>query len=167
MKKSLTLFVFCISIFNFYAHSQTEQLCDRKGPTISNDRIMLEVYSTVRIAKQKGLPESVLTKLEKDYGVVRKEFNDLYLKMSKDLSIFDSRRKICQKYSGEIEGLITKAKRYNQSVYSALNVSPPASVGVDDIIQIIDWIWKLGEGLEEIRQKQFYKALEWMEWKEI
>lgn len=156
-----------ILILNLAGLNASAQDCSKSGPKNSNDKIKQKVYKAVQTVKAQKPADTTVARLKKGYNELKDAFNNLHEKMSEDLTLFNTREAVCNRYKPELIQLKEKADNYTKEVFATLKTTPPASVGGDDIIQVIEFIWKVGEKLTELKRKAFLKALKWKEWDEI
>ncbi len=167
--KTLNLLLLIVLIsFNGFAQSDVTYDCtDKKIVLKNNQRIKETVEKSVLIVKEsKSLSAADVKKFEEQYKEIQTGFNKVYEKMKGDIKALKRKRKICEKYGSELNGLVQKSTKFNADVLKAVNPDVKASGTIDFLILLFGFLEKLIDANDE-RAEQFYKDVAWKDWSEI
>jgi len=165
MKKNF-LFLCLALVCGQCLYSQQVLDCkNKKEVSATNQRIKDKVvrYSGyVKKATSAQLSDEDKKSLRNEYEGLQEAFNGLFKNMTDDLKNFASKRKICERYGSQLQDLVQKGEDYVTKIDQKLKLKT-AGFGADDLLAIIDWIFKKrGENAD-----QFMKDMQWPDWDAI
>lgn len=163
---TLISILFMLSLSVSFSQERTLNCQDRsavnvKARDIKNDVIRNSGF--VKKAEIAQLNNEKKNNYQKQYELLRSDFNALYDKMKDDAqNRLASKKKICRRYGAKLEELVNKAQEYNKNINSDLNLQA-FGVGIDDLLALIQLILEnRKENLDEA-----YEKLKWPDWKDI